>query len=126
MRQKPYWKWSYSDIIDEVLKIGDTAACRVLLDSIARSSFRHNPEFKQKKHTLESARALLASNLGYFAGYYDNATAAKIMKLCKTRHPIFGTAEQMARVKPEEAQKKGMEMGSKARKRERCKNRRQI
>ena len=62
---------TYSDIIDRALKL------------------------KGKEQEL-FVRAYLRSgkfartNIGYFSGYYDLNTMAKIQKIFKTEHPIFG------------------------------------
>jgi hypothetical protein len=32
------------------------------------------------------------SNIGYFAGYFDEATRARVEKVFKAKHPIFGSA----------------------------------
>lgn len=39
--------------------------------------------------TLERARAALRYDIGYFAGYYDHATADRIYEMYDTEHPIF-------------------------------------
>jgi hypothetical protein len=31
------------------------------------------------------------SNLGYFAGYYDNETMERVQKLFSCQHPVFGS-----------------------------------
>lgn len=36
-------------------------------------------------------------NVGYFSGYYDAKESAKIMRVFKTAHPIFGTARPDAK-----------------------------
>jgi hypothetical protein len=113
-KAKPLYQWGYTDIIKHVLMLDDMKKCSDFLDEVTRSSLQNNPEFKKKKHTFDSARKLLASNLGYFAGYYDNETAAKIMKLCRTVHPIFGSSEQMAKITPEKAFEMGKKLGAKA------------
>ena len=40
----------------------------------------------------KKARTLIASNLGYMAGYYDGGVASKIHRLFGAVHPIFGSA----------------------------------
>lgn len=36
-------------------------------------------------------RQVAKQNLGYYAGYYDQATAKKIYEFYECEHPIFGT-----------------------------------
>lgn len=38
----------------------------------------------------EKAAAIQRNNLGYYAGYYDGETMARVNRLYRTRHPIFG------------------------------------
>ena len=54
-------------------------------------------------HDAEPAEAeqLIKSNLGYMAGYYNDATAKKIFELFNAVHPIFGTATYFNNMKPE-------------------------
>ena len=40
----------------------------------------------------EEAENIQRSNLGYFAGYYDNDTRLRVEKLFACSHPIFGKA----------------------------------
>ena len=53
------------------------------------------------------------SNLGYFAGYYDEETSKKIYDLFGAAHPVFG----MTWPTPEEAFKMGVKLGEKLKKR---------
>ena len=54
------------------------------------------------------------SNLGYFAGYYDAATRARVERLFKCEHPIFGSIAKHGQPTPEQAFKMGLKMGKKA------------
>ncbi len=38
----------------------------------------------------ELAEALVRSNLGYYAGYYGEATRERVERLFGARHPVFG------------------------------------
>lgn len=60
---------------------------------------------------LEKATNIAKSNLGYFAGYYDQETCDIIYKTYQCSHPIFG--DKPFNVDPEEAYKKGLELGKK-------------
>ena len=46
-----------------------------------------------------------AKNIGYVSGYYDSETMARIQRLFKAPHPIFGTKTE---VSPSEALEAGM------------------
>lgn len=60
----------------------------------------------------EEAEKSERSNLGYFAGYYDNETARRVNLLFGAVHPIFGSMEPT----PEEAFKMGQKLAKKERK----------
>ena len=40
--------------------------------------------------TAAEAERIQKSNLGYFAGYYDEETRARVERLFDCKHPIFG------------------------------------
>jgi hypothetical protein len=60
--------------------------------------------------SIEAAKAKLLADIGYCTGYYDNATADRVMDLFETEHPIFGKTHPSA----EEALRMGMEYGRKS------------
>lgn len=41
--------------------------------------------------TREKAEEIERSNLGYWAGYYDNETRERVERLFKCTHPVFGS-----------------------------------
>jgi hypothetical protein len=61
---------------------------------------------KQGGHSRESAEKIERSNLGYFAGYYDDETMKRVNRLFRTVHPIFGDTSPT----PEEAIEAGKKM----------------
>lgn len=42
-------------------------------------------------HSREQAEAIQRHNLGYYLGYFDTATRARLEPLFKCKHPIFGS-----------------------------------
>lgn len=54
----------------------------------------HNIRFGN--HTQDKAIAIEKQNLGYFAGYYDQETRARVERLFSCAHPIFGSANVTA------------------------------
>lgn len=40
--------------------------------------------------TPEQALVVAKRNLGYYAGYYDNETRARVERLFRCEHPVFG------------------------------------
>jgi hypothetical protein len=73
-------------------------------DEFVRTNIAHR--VKDFGQTPEEAEKVLKANLGYMAGYYDQATAKKIEKLFNAPHPIFGSTRPTA----EEAFAKGLEI----------------
>ena len=61
--------------------------------------------------TREEAEQIERSNLGYFAGYYDNETRERVERLFKCAHPIFGAIATTPPPTPEQALKMGKQMG---------------
>ena len=55
-----------------------------------------------------TAEEIAKINIGYFAGYYSNDTAARVNKLFDTTHPIFGSI--LAKT-PQQALKAGFKAG---------------
>lgn len=62
-------------------------------------------------YSWDKATEIAKSNFGYFAGYYDAEVCDIIYKTYQCLHPIFG--DKPFSVSPEEAYKKGLEMGRK-------------
>lgn len=60
--------------------------------------------------TREEASKVILSNLGYMAGYYDQATSKKVHDLFGANHPVFGGPDYWDRVTPEEAFEAGKKM----------------
>lgn len=60
--------------------------------------------------SLDEAEIIAKSNLGYYAGYYDEETCNIIYETYQCEHPIFG--KEPFNVSPGVAFKKGYEMGT--------------
>lgn len=58
-------------------------------------------------HTREEAEYIERTNIGYWAGYWDDETAARVHKLYKTSHSVFGDR----RPRPADAFAVGEEQG---------------
>jgi hypothetical protein len=59
--------------------------------------------------TREEAEEVERCNIGYFAGYYDQATRERVEELFDCQHPVFGSAKDHE-VTPQEAFWKGKKM----------------
>jgi len=62
----------------------------------------------------DEAVRVAKTNIGYWAGYYDEATAKRIWELFNTKHPVFGTSWPTL----DEALKAGLAIGRSRRRHE--------
>lgn len=60
------------------------------------------------------AEQIERANLGYFAGYYDQETRARVERLFKCAHPVFGSIAENGPPTQEQAFKAGVDMGMRA------------
>ena len=61
----------------------------------------------------EEALEVQRSNLGYYAGYYDAETRARVERLFRCAHPFFGAIAEKGQPTAEEAFRLGLELGTK-------------
>lgn len=101
-------KMTIGEAYDPTTKITDQAEADEYFERLLERNMRVSG------HSREEAEKVEKSNIGYYAGYCETATAERMFRLFRCAHPIFGTTRPTL----EEAFKKGMEMGEKA-KRER-------
>jgi hypothetical protein len=73
----------------------------------------HN--MKLSGRTRKDAEAVERSNLGYFAGYYSNATRETVERLFRCSHPVFGSIAKNGAPTPEQAFELGKQMARKRR-----------
>ena len=64
----------------------------------------------------EEAERIIRENLGYYAGYYGNETRARVERLFRCEHPIFGSLEKNGSPTFEQALKAGMDYAEKRKK----------
>jgi len=88
-----------SETVAEIAKAGDKKLAEEFINAFVASD---------KGATVEKVK----SNIGYLAGYHSRETAQLIFDVFDCAHPIFGTRAPT----PEEAFKKGMELGKAAKK----------
>lgn len=96
------------EIFNTALDIANTAdsdRCQAFLTSCI--------EYIMSKNNCNIAEAerIAKSNLGYFAGYYNNSVYETINKAYGAVHPVFG--RNPFEVTPEEAYRNGLEAGRK-------------
>lgn len=76
---------TYHDLYGPAMTIKNEAAARKYFAALVERNYRIS------KHTREQAEAIERSNLGYFAGYYDNETRERVERLFQCEHPVFGS-----------------------------------
>jgi hypothetical protein len=67
----------------------------------------HNMRFGNSRERAEDVER---QNLGYYSGYYDGETAARVYRLFDCAHPIFGRTQPS----PEEAFRAGLGLANKS------------
>jgi hypothetical protein len=103
---------------------GDEMTYREQFDSAMKCQTREEADawmakevaryWTEHKVEAEKAHETILVNLGYMAGYYDDATAKKVHDLFGAKHPIFGMPGYHTNVPAEAAVKIGMKMGEAA------------
>ena len=63
--------------------------------------------------TRAEAEAIEKQNLRYYAVYYSHEIRARVERLYRCAHPVFGTIAANGAPSPEEAFNKGVELGEK-------------
>jgi len=71
---------------------------------------------KQRPCNRGDAEAIQRQNLGYFAGYYSNEVRARVEKLYRCAHPIFGAIAVKGPPTAKQAFEAGRRLGKAARK----------
>lgn len=62
-------------------------------------------------HDRAKAEQIERSNLGYYAGYYDTETRARVEKFFKCSHPIFGKIGEQGQPDMAEVFDIGLQLG---------------
>jgi len=81
-------KLTVGQAFDPAMKITDQAEADEYFEALVKFSM------DKAGKTREEAEAIQKSNLGYYSGYYDQETMARVQKLFNCVHPIFGGIEQ--------------------------------
>lgn len=61
--------------------------------------------------TREQAEEIERANLGYYAGYYGDDVRARVERLYRCAHPIFGPIASRGKPTPEQAFAAGYQLG---------------
>jgi len=75
-------------------------------DAYFEECVQHNLEARRMRGEPEDRREaerIERSNLGYYAGYYDNETRERVERLFKCSHPVFGSIAENGAPSAEQA-----------------------
>jgi hypothetical protein len=78
-------KATIGDLYRPAMEVADQAEADAYFEQLVERSMRCEGRSRADAERLER------SNLGYFAGYYDADTMARVNRLYATQHPIFGS-----------------------------------
>lgn len=78
-------------------------------DAYWEKCVRHSMSFGKSR---EEAEQIERANLGYFAGYYDHETRARVERLFRCAHPVFGAIADNGPPTPGEAFEAGRKRGA--------------
>ena len=99
-------KITYGEKYDPAMKITDQAEADRYFNECVEHTMRMRPTDRADAERIER------SNLGYWAGYCDNATRERVERLFRCAHPFFGAIAENGQPTPEEAFEMGEAMGS--------------
>lgn len=93
---------TYTDKLQAAMAVQTQQQADDALFDLADSNVRAGMAFSE-------ALALQRKNLGYIAGYYNNETRARVERLFKCEHPIFGAIALNGPPTPEQAFQAGLD-----------------
>jgi hypothetical protein len=93
---------TYGDKYGPAMQITDQAEADAYFERCVAHTVSHGMTRKQ-------AVDIEKANLGYWAGYYDNATRERVERLFRCAHPVFGAIAKVGAPTPEEAFQMGLD-----------------
>lgn len=81
---------TYGECLHPAMKITEQADADQYMAAYVAYTQRHL-DAKPRGDDM-TAEAICKVNLGYFAGYYDSETMARVNRLFCTTHPVFGNS----------------------------------
>jgi hypothetical protein len=99
-------KITFGEKYDPAMKITDQSEADRYFNECVEHTMRMWPTDRSDAERIER------SNLGYWAGYYDNPTRRRVERLFRCAHPVFGAIEEKGPPTPEQAFEAGRAMGS--------------
>lgn len=94
------------EALGPAMKITEAADAREYFEALVEHAVRTDPESESR----ESAEANLRQSLGYYAGYYDEETRARVERLFACQHPVFGAIATSGPLTAEAALRRGLEL----------------
>ncbi len=88
---------------EAAIAIEDQDAADIMFEQLVQECIVENANMRR-----DEAIETIKDNLGYFAGYYDNDTRARVERLYRCAHPVFGPIATTQPPSPDEALKLGM------------------
>jgi hypothetical protein len=92
-----------SILLSRAMEITTQEEANTLFEELVVETMAEHPE-------REAAESVVRAALGYFAGYYDHETRARVEHLFQCEHPILGAVKNGVPL-PEEIFRLGMKMG---------------
>lgn len=77
-------KMTIGEIADRACKITDQAEADAYVEALIERAVRLYGQSR------EEAESIIRHNFGYWGGYCSDETRARLERLFKTKHPIFG------------------------------------
>ena len=85
---------TYGECLDPAMNITEPEDAVQYLNSYVRfiaEGLKEDEAHLTPKEITERAMYIAKHNLGYYAGYYDNETRARVERLFECEHPMFGS-----------------------------------
>lgn len=98
-------KLTLGELLHPAMKITDEEDAKQYFEEYVKHIQKRLDENPRDDNS--TAEDIAKSNLGYFAGYYDNETRERVERLFLCRHPIFGSIKENGAPTPVEAFKAG-------------------
>lgn len=99
---------TYRDLYGSAMEILDQDAADAIFEELVSYTIETGNLYR------EGAETLVRSNLGYYAGYYDNDTRERVERLFNCEHPVFGSIAENGPPTMEAAFQAGVAMAQNA------------
>ena len=96
-------KLTYSEAYDPAMKMTEQAEADEYFERLVVRLVDHFGESRTNAERVERA------NLGYYAGYYDSETRARVERLFRCAHPVFGAIAENGPPSQEDAFEMGIQ-----------------